>query len=191
MKIALIDFDDSFTYNLVSLIKELKQEIYVYNFLKINHKIIKEHEAFILSPGAETPNKKKKIMYFLEKIIKKNKPILGICLGFQILAYYFGNQFHKMKIAQHGTISQLKIIKNDFIFKELPKKIEVGRYHSWEVKFKKNNPLEVLAISINDQVSMVFKHKFNPIYAFQFHPESILTKNGKQLIENWIQSINL
>lgn len=186
MNIALIDFEDSFTYNLLHLFKELNQKITVINFCNINQKIIEKYDSFILSPGAETPNEKSHFMFFLKNMIKSNKPIIGICLGFQILAYYFQNNLALMKVPQHGVISKLKIIKYDIIFSQLPKKIYVGRYHSWKIILKKKSLIETLAVSQNDLTPMIIKHKCLPIYGFQFHPESIITPNGKQFIKNWI-----
>lgn len=186
MKIALIDFEDSFTYNLFHLYTELHQNITIINFKNINKKIIEQYEAFILSPGSETPNEKIDFIHFLKKIININKPIIGICLGCQIIAHYFHHKLSLMNFPQHGMISKLKIVKNDIIFNKLPKIIYVGRYHSWKINIRKKSPLKILAISQNDLAPMIIKHKLLPIYGFQFHPESIITPNGKQFIKNWI-----
>lgn len=186
MKIALIDFNDSFTYNLFHLYKELNQKITIINYSNITTKIIEQYEAFILSPGSETPYEKINFINFFTQIINIKKPIIGICLGCQIIAYYFQNNLNLMKIPQHGVISKLKIIKDDIIFNRLPKKIYVGRYHSWRINIKKNSLIKILAISQNDLAPMIIKHQLLPIYGFQFHPESIITPYGKQMIKNWI-----
>lgn len=193
MKIALIDFEDSFTYNLFQIYKKLNQKITVINFLNVNNITINKYEAFILSPGAATPHEKTNFIKFLTKIINIKKPIIGICLGLQIISYYFNDNITLMKIPKHGMVSKLKIIKHDAIFNNLPNNIYVGRYHSWKISVKKKSPIEILAISTDDLIPMIIKHKFLPIYGFQFHPESIITPNGEQFIKNWIKlyKINL
>lgn len=184
MKIAIIDFEDSFTYNIFHLIEELGFEAEVLHYEHVTPKNINFFDKVILSPGAETPNEKSVFFDVLNDIVI-TKPTLGICLGFQILAIFFGNKLKKLANPMHGIASKIKIMQEDELFKNIENEFLVGRYHSWGVELTNNSLIE-LAISENDHQIMIYKHHFFPIYGFQFHPESILTPQGKNLLRNWL-----
>lgn len=184
MKIAIIDFEDSFTYNIFHLVEELAYNVEVIHYENVTPKNITFFDKIILSPGAETPNEKSAFFNVLNDIVL-TKPTLGICLGFQILAVFFGNHLKKLKKPMHGVSSNIKIIKNDELFKSIGNNFFGGRYHSWGIEFT-NSSLIKLALSENDNQTMIFKHITFPIYGFQFHPESILTPKGKYLLKNWL-----
>ncbi|MCB9201754.1 MAG: aminodeoxychorismate/anthranilate synthase component II [Flavobacteriales bacterium] len=185
MNLAIIDFEDSFTYNIIHSVEKNKGiniELIDYKKMKINH--LNQFDKIILSPGAETPKEKNISNNILSEIIN-TKPILGICLGFQIIADFFGESLVQLDKPKHGVQSELEILQKDEIFSNL-NSIKVGRYHSWSVNLKDKSEMIPLAKSKDDDCLMVFKHSKLPVYGVQFHPESILTPKGDLLLKNWI-----
>lgn len=185
MKIALIDFEDSYTYNIFHQVEELGFNVEVIHYEYVTPKNITFFDKVILSPGAETPSEKSSFFNVLNDVVL-TKPTLGICLGFQILAVFFGNKLKKLDEPMHGISSKVNITKNDELFKKIKNGFLAGRYHSWGIQLTNNSLIE-LAISENDNQTMIFKHSYFPIYGFQFHPESILTPQGKKLMQNWLE----
>ncbi|MRI00422.1 aminodeoxychorismate/anthranilate synthase component II [Kriegella sp. EG-1] len=186
IKVLVIDNYDSFTYNLVHYLEDLGCSVVV----KRNDQLtIKEVEAFnkiVLSPGPGIPEE----AGLLKEIIATyaaTKSIFGVCLGQQAIAEVFGGSLVNLDKVYHGTATKIKIIKDDILFNTLPKEIEVGRYHSWVVS--KNLPQNLIATSIdeNGQI-MSLRHKKYDVSAVQFHPESVLTPNGKVILKNWLES---
>lgn len=189
MRIILIDNYDSFTYNLLHVMEEVSDaEIVVTKNDKLELEDIEEFDAIVLSPGAGIPSEAGLLLPIIERYADK-KPILGVCLGHQAIAENFGGELINLSSVFHGVQSEIKIVKEGVIFANLGNKVKVGRYHSW-VANSNNFPecLEVTAVSNEGQV-MAFQHKTKPIYGVQFHPESVLTPKGKQMITNFINSI--
>lgn len=187
MKIMVLDNYDSFTFNLVHYLEELlDQDIDVYRNDEISLEKINEYEAIVLSPGPGLPKDAGILIPLIQKYYRSKK-ILGICLGHQAIVEAFGGKLKQLEEVLHGMSHETKLINSsDVIFQNMPKLFECGRYHSW-VADKEELPtdLEIIATDHDNEV-MAIKHKSYPIYGLQFHPESILTENGKQLLHNWL-----
>ncbi len=188
IKILLFDNYDSFTYNLVHAIKSLGYDnVDVYRNDKIELSQIDQYDKIILSPGPGIPSEAG-IMMELIKEYANHKSILGVCLGHQAIAEAFGAKLENISTVFHGVQTAIKIVKEDYLFAELPKEILAGRYHSWIVS---NNDfpseLEVTAVDESGDI-MALKHKKLDLHGVQFHPESILTPEGVQIIQNFLQS---
>lgn len=185
MKIVIIDNYDSFTYNLSHLVKELGAEVTV---LRNDSFALEDLEAFdkiLLSPGPGIPSEAGLLLDVIRTYAGR-KPILGVCLGEQAIGEVFGGKLTNLNEVFHGIQSPVKIIASDYLFEGLPQEIPVGRYHSWVVD-REGFPesLEITAISQEGYI-MALRHKELDIHGIQFHPESVLTPDGKQMISNWI-----
>ncbi len=186
-KILVIDNYDSFTYNLVHYLEEMNCEVTV----KRNDQLeIEEVEAFdkiVLSPGPGIPDE----AGLLKPIIKKYAPtksILGVCLGQQAIGEVFGGTLINLDKVYHGVATKVKItVDDENLFKGLDKEIEVGRYHSWVVDANLPDELEATSFDENGQV-MSLRHRTYDVRGVQYHPESVLTPDGKKILENWVNS---
>ena len=188
IKILLFDNYDSFTYNLVHAIKSLGYDnVDVYRNDKIELSQIDQYDKIILSPGPGIPSEAGIMMQLIKKYAN-HKSILGVCLGHQAIAEAFGAKLENISTVFHGVQTAIKIVKEDYLFAELPKEILAGRYHSWIVS-KSDFPseLEVTAVDEAGDI-MALKHKTLDLHGVQFHPESILTPDGVQIIQNFLQS---
>jgi len=187
-KILLFDNYDSFTYNLVHAIKSLGyQNVDVYRNDKIELSQVNQYDKIILSPGPGLPSEGGLMMQLLKEYAK-TKSIMGVCLGHQAIAELFGAKLVNISNVFHGVQTAIKIMGNDYLFKGLSKEILAGRYHSWIVS-KEDFPNE-LEITAEDEAGdiMALKHKQLDLHGVQFHPESILTPEGVQIIQNFLQS---
>lgn len=187
-KILLFDNYDSFTYNLVHAIKSLGyQNVDVYRNNKIKLSQVNQYDKIILSPGPGLPSEGGLMMQLLKEYAK-TKSIMGVCLGHQAIAELFGAKLVNISNVFHGVQTAIKIMGNDYLFKGLSKEILAGRYHSWIVS-KEDFPNE-LEITAEDEAGdiMALKHKQLDLHGVQFHPESILTPEGVQIIQNFLQS---
>jgi len=187
--ILMIDNYDSFTYNIVQYCLELGADLKVIRNDELTLQEIEEldPEKIIISPGPATPNEAGVSLEVIEKF-KNKKPIFGICLGHQSIAQAFGGEIIRAKNMMHGKTSQINISKHNDIFKNLPEKFRATRYHSLIVN-QKNLPeeIEVLAKSDDDNEIMALKIKDLPIYGVQFHPESIMSEFGYEIIDNFLK----
>lgn len=185
MSIAMIDNYDSFTYNLVHLVKELGAEIEVFRNDQFELPELERFEKIMLSPGPGIPEEAGKLIDVIREYAGK-KPILGICLGEQAIGEFFGGKLVNLSDVFHGVQTPAHIVSSDPIFNDMEKDIVVGRYHSWVVDAESIPPcLEVTCISDEGQV-MALRHRNYDIRGIQFHPESVLTPEGKRMINNWI-----
>ena len=185
MSIAMIDNYDSFTYNLVHLVKELGAEIEVFRNDQFELAELERFEKIMLSPGPGIPEEAGKLIDVIREYAGK-KPILGICLGEQAIGEFFGGKLVNLSDVFHGVQTPAHIVSSDPIFNDMEKDIVVGRYHSWVVDAESIPPcLEVTCISDEGQV-MALRHRNYDIRGIQFHPESVLTPEGKKMINNWI-----
>lgn len=188
MKIAVIDNYDSFVFNLVRYIDEIDStDVEVFRNDKIDFDYVDECDAILLSPGPGVPKEAGDLMKVID-LHHANKPILGVCLGHQALAEYFGGSIQQNEKPLHGKASTIKKIEENSILKELPNKFQVGRYHSWSVNPQLPKNLTITAITDEEEI-MAMQHVSLPISGVQFHPESILTPKGRQIISNWVESI--
>lgn len=188
--ILLIDNYDSFSYNLYQLLGGITSDIKVIrnNELKVDEIEKLNPDTIVISPGPGKP----KDAGFCEDIIKyfaDKKPILGICLGHQAICEVFGAKITYAPKIMHGKVSEIEIDNNCPIFKNLPSKIKVARYHSL-IADEKTLPNEfVITAKTQDGIIMAVKHKNYDIYGLQFHPESVLTPDGEVIARNFLEVI--
>ena len=185
MKIVIIDNYDSFTYNLSHLVKELGAEVTVYRNDQFELSQLESFSKIILSPGPGIPSEAGLLLDVIRTYAGK-KPILGVCLGHQAIGEAFGGKLENLSDVFHGVATPAHIISDDPLFSGLPTDITVGRYHSWVVS-KEDFPdcLEITAESDEGQI-MALRHKTMNIRGIQFHPESVLTPDGKKMLQNWL-----
>ncbi len=181
----MIDNYDSFTYNLVHYLEAEGATVDVYRNDKISLEEALNYSAIILSPGPGLP-KDAGIMPALIKQLTDKHKLLGICLGHQAIGEAFGSTLFNMDDVYHGVATNCEVVQSDSIFDGLPNEFEVGRYHSWSVCEPVSDELEVLAKDKATGTIMALRHKTMNIRGLQFHPESILTQFGKEMIKNWI-----
>ena len=186
MKIVIIDNYDSFTYNLAHLVKELGAEVTVFRNDQFQLSELDRFDKIILSPGPGIPSEAGLLMDVIKKYAGR-KPMLGVCLGHQAIGEAFGAKLTNLSEVYHGVATPCTQFGNDPVFEGLPKRIEIGRYHSWVVD-KSGFPdcLDITAVSDDGQI-MGLKHKNYDIRGIQFHPESVLTPDGKKMIQNWLE----
>jgi len=147
---------------------------------------ISSYDSILLSPGPGIPDEAGLLKSTIEKYASTHK-IMGVCLGHQAIGEVFGATLINLKEVYHGVESSINIVKNDFIFKNLPNTFMVGRYHSWSIQNPLPECLEITSIDDQGQI-MSLRHKEFNIRGVQFHPESVLTPNGKQILKNWISN---
>ncbi|WMI68074.1 aminodeoxychorismate/anthranilate synthase component II [Mangrovimonas sp. YM274] len=185
-KILVIDNYDSFTYNLVHYLEDLDCEVTVIRNDQLSLEDVAPFDKILLSPGPGIPDE----AGLLKPIIQKYAPtksILGVCLGQQAIGEVFGGSLINLETVFHGVSTQVTIsVDNEQLFDGLDKTIEVGRYHSWVVAPNLPDSLEATSYDNNGQV-MSLRHKVYDVKGVQFHPESVLTPQGKQMLENWIK----
>ena len=185
--LLMIDNYDSFTYNLVQYFGELGQDVRVFrnDAIKLDEIERLNPDYLVISPGPCTPAQAgislAAIRAFAGKI-----PLLGVCLGHQAIGEVFGAKLENLAEVYHGVATDCEHFSNDPIFNGMPRHFEVGRYHSWVVS-KDGLPdcLEVTATSPDGNI-MALRHKRYPVHGIQFHPESVLTPLGKQIVGNWL-----
>lgn len=186
IRIVIIDNYDSFTYNLSHLVKELGAEVTVVRNDQFELEALESFDKIILSPGPGIPSEAGLLLDVIRTYAGK-KPILGVCLGHQAIGEAFGAQLENLTDVFHGVATPCHIVADDPIFEGLDPDITVGRYHSWVVA-SDGLPacLEVTAQSDEGQI-MALRHREHDIHGIQFHPESVLTPEGKTTIKNFIQ----
>ena len=187
MKVLVIDNYDSFTYNLVHYLQDLGCEVTVKRKDQLTVEDVKPFDKILLSPGPGIPDE----AGLLKPIIKAyaaTKSILGVCLGQQAIGEVFGGSLTNLDEVFHGVATKVHITVDDEpLFNGLDKTIEVGRYHSWVVDANLPNVLEATSFDDNGQV-MSLRHKTFEVKGVQYHPESVLTPHGKQILKNWIEN---
>ena len=188
MRILVIDNHDSFVFNLVHYLEGFGHEITVKRPIQIEEIKIHNFDKILLSPGPGLPEQSGELMKAID-LWHQKKPILGVCLGHQALAIYFGAELENLATVTHGVTSRIYTTEHSkVLFSNLPKNLDVGRYHSWVVK-SKTLPNQLLCTATDKTgLVMAFRHQSLPIYGIQFHPESILTSKGHTIIENWLKS---
>jgi anthranilate synthase component II len=193
MKILIFDNYDSFTYNLVHVVEKIIHgKVDVFRNDKISLEKVNDYDKIILSPGPGLPSESGLLLPLIKEYAS-TKSILGVCLGQQAIAESFGGNLINLKTVFHGVATKIKIKKertpseND-VFKSLPNELEVGRYHSWIVN-KENFPMD-LEITAEDENGfiMALRHKTFDVQGVQFHPESVLTPLGEQMMRNWLNN---
>ncbi len=185
MKIVIIDNYDSFTYNLSHLLKDLGAEVTVLRNDLFQLSQLETFDKIVLSPGPGIPSEAGLLLDVIRTYAGK-KPIFGVCLGHQAIGEVFGGRLENLSEVFHGVATEGTLLGNDPVFEGLPRRITMGRYHSWVVS-KEGFPecLEITAESDEGQI-MALRHREYDIHGIQFHPESVLTPEGRQILRNWL-----
>ena len=185
-KVFVIDNYDSFTYNLVHYLEELDCTVTVKRNDQFDLDELENYPLILLSPGPGIPDESGLLKAAIERYAPSKK-ILGICLGQQAIGEVFGAALINLDKVYHGIATPVNVIADDVLYKNLPKRFDIGRYHSWVVAAPLPEVLEVTSLDEEDQI-MSLRHKEYDVRAVQYHPESILTPHGKTILENWINS---
>lgn len=187
--VLIIDNYDSFTYNLVHLVNEAGMECEVWRNDKFNIDDVAKFDKIILSPGPGIPSEAGLLLDVIKRYAPE-KSIFGVCLGQQAIAEAFGGTLNNLSTPMHGIATPIKVIDRDEeLFTGLPEYISVGRYHSWVVNVAGlPKELVVTAIDEKDQSIMALRHKDYDVRGVQFHPESVLTEYGKEMMANWLNT---
>jgi anthranilate synthase component 2 len=188
MKLSVIDNYDSFVYNLVRYLRETKgvTEVVVMRNDNIDQQSLETSAGILLSPGPGIPQEAGHLMEVIEKFAGR-KSMLGVCLGHQALGEYFGARLEKAPTIYHGKSTPIRVDADATLFNQLNAEIHVGRYHSWQIA-ELPPQLKATGFDAGDNV-MAFEHTDYAIHGVQFHPESILTPDGRTIITNWINSL--
>tara|TARA_B100000809_G_scaffold32396_1_gene28264 strand:+ start:1716 stop:2279 length:564 start_codon:yes stop_codon:yes gene_type:complete len=187
MKVLVIDNYDSFTYNLVHYLEDLNCEVTVKRNDKLTLEEVDHFDKIVLSPGPGIPDEAG-LLKAIIKMYAPTKSILGVCLGQQAICEVFGGSLINLGDVYHGVATNIEItVDDEQLFSNMGKTIEVGRYHSWVVNPNLPEVLEATSMDSNGQI-MSLRHRFYDVKGVQYHPESVLTPNGKQILENWINS---
>lgn len=187
MKVLLIDFYDSFTYNIYHYLISLDVEVIIWEDKDVRLEDIEQFDCIVLSPGPGMPAETFSMFKVLEKY-SNSKRILGVCLGMQGIAEFFGGKLYNQKIIKHGVSEIIDVKKPGVLFHGLKNKMNVGLYNSWAVELKNESELIATAFTENG-VLMAFEHSSLPIFGVQFHPESILSENGHEIFKNFLFNI--
>lgn len=187
-QIVIIDNQDSFTYNLNQIFEQHPFcNVVVVSSENLNIEDLEPYDQIVLSPGPDTPSAYP-ILFEVIDLYQHTKPILGVCLGHQTIAEYFGGKLINLEKPFHGEKTALSFMDNkDVLFKGIADPCLVGLYHSWAVD-KDTLPKELGITALSQQgVIMGISHKYYPICGIQFHPESYMSNQGIQIINNWIE----
>ena len=185
MKICIIDNYDSFTYNLSHQVKQLGAEVTVLRNDRFTLPQLKPFDKLILSPGPGIPSEAGLLLDVIRHYAD-TKPMLGVCLGEQAIGEAFGGKLTNLSDVFHGVQTPIEVVADDPLFAGLSQRMDVGRYHSWVVdRAGLPDCLEVTALSTEGYI-MALRHRQYPIHGIQFHPESVLTPQGEEMISNWL-----
>ncbi len=185
MKVAVIDNFDSFVYNIVRYFRECtNDEVIVQRNNQINYEELDKCDAILLSPGPGIPSEAGELLSVIKRYTG-NKKMLGVCLGHQAIAEVFGGKLEQCSTPVHGKASLAKLTFKDPLFEGIADEFQVGRYHSWKVAETLPSELITTALSEDNEI-MAIRHTVHDISGVQFHPESILTPDGRKMIANWL-----
>lgn len=187
-KVLVIDNYDSFTYNLVHLVNELGRDVEVWRNDKFELSAVDQFDQILLSPGPGIPEEAGLLLDVI-KTYAPTKSIFGVCLGQQAIAEAFGGSLLNLGRPMHGIATPISVLdKEEVLFKECPSTINVGRYHSWVVSnYGLPVCLKITATDESDEI-MALRHQEFDVRGVQFHPESVLTEHGKQMMKNWLEA---
>jgi anthranilate synthase component 2 len=180
----LIDFYDSFTYNLAHYLEAMELQLTVVRHDQLLPETLQMADAIVLSPGPGLPSEKEGLRNILQAFVGK-KPILGVCLGMQALVEHMGGTLENQSEVKHGVSEKVNIQHHQGLFKHLPAHIEVGLYHSWKVVC----PQDWISATSPSGVPMAIERPELQVYGVQFHPESVLTPLGKEILRNFIEIV--
>ena len=186
METALIDNNDSFTYNIVELVRKINgKHPAVISSDKLSIGELKNYGRLIISPGPGLPDEFPVLQEILGEFYK-TVPVLGICLGHEAIARFFGAELEHLPSVVHGQPKEIRLTCDSVLFNKIPPKFNAGLYHSWVIK-KETFPAELEITALSDEGNiMSFRHKKFPLFGVQFHPESIITEYGRELMQNFL-----
>jgi anthranilate synthase component II len=191
-KILVVDNYDSFTYNLVNILRKSKQHTFEVQYSdKIDIAAAAAFDLFLFSPGPDIPHFDS-AMNGLLRTYGPTKSFLGICLGFQAIAQYFGAKLANMPHVFHGQECRVAILdRQEYLFSGIQNNFRAGLYHSWAV-LEDGFPDDLIKTALSsDGILMGLRHRVFDIHGVQFHPESIMTPQGEQMIFNWLEATSL
>jgi anthranilate synthase/aminodeoxychorismate synthase-like glutamine amidotransferase len=185
MRILLIDNYDSFTYNLVHYLEGENCDVDIVRTNELGKCNYLNYNRILISPGPKLPKDYPELYFFLDSALGKI-PILGVCLGLQLIGELLGGKLYNLEKVRHGVSVELTQIENSVLFKGMPKQFNVGLYHSWAIQKTNASNFDVTAID-EKGVVMALEKSALQLYGVQFHPESILTNQGKKILANFIE----
>jgi anthranilate synthase component 2 len=163
-------------------------DVTVWRNKEIQFNRLADFDGYVISPGPGLPKDAGDLMTFIQTVAGK-KPLLGVCLGFQALVEFYGGEIYNQQQVKHGVAEKCLLNSSSKLFVGIPSEIQVGLYHSWAAK-KENLPADLtITPRLENQTIMAFEHKTLPVFGVQFHPESVLTEYGRQMIGNFVQSL--
>ncbi len=186
-KILVIDNYDSFVYNIIHIVRKVGYDVDIFRNDAISLEAVDAYDKIILSPGPGIPSEAGLLLPIIERYAP-TKSMLGVCLGHQAIGEAFGSSLTNLSKVYHGVDSVVKQIAQDDIFEGVSEEFVVGRYHSWVVD-RESMP-ECLEVTVEEPESglvMALRHREYDVRGVQFHPESILTKDGERILENWLK----
>lgn len=183
-KVLVIDNYDSFTYNLVHYLEELGCSVKVVRNDKVSFSEAASFSHMVLSPGPGIPDEAGRLKELI-RAFAPEKRILGVCLGQQAIAEVFGGRLVNLQQVYHGVATSIKILGDEVLYRGLPARLEVGRYHSWVVAPELPDCLEATAVDDRGEI-MSLRHREFDLRGVQYHPESVLTPQGKEILSNWL-----
>jgi anthranilate synthase component 2 len=185
MHVLLVDFYDSFTYNIQHYLINIGCKVDVIREDELDVSSVYDYDCVVLSPGPGLPSEKKNIFSVIT-LCRNSLPIMGICLGMQAISEVLGGVLVNQNEVMHGRKVQVDVLKKGVLFKDLPEKINVGLYHSWKVEGLEE---QFITAKSSTGVTMAIESIDEYLFGVQFHPESILTDHGEQLLANFIQFV--
>ncbi|HBP46194.1 MAG TPA: aminodeoxychorismate/anthranilate synthase component II [Flavobacteriales bacterium] len=189
MRILLVDNYDSFTWNIEHILVSVGAQVDVVRNDVINPHAVVQFDGLVLSPGPGVPNEAGQLMRIIPIAAAHSVPTLGVCLGMQAIAEHFGGRLCNLENVMHGQASHLTESIAEGLLAELQPPIQVGHYHSWVVD-EKELPANLEITARNSTgLPMALRHRTLPLEAVQFHPESILTPDGKKMLSNWLSGV--
>jgi anthranilate synthase component II len=188
MKILVLDNYDSFTYNLVHIIREIGHTMDIFRNDKIGIEEVNQYDKILLSPGPGVPDE----AGIMKQVIQRygpSKSILGICLGHQGIGEVYGARLFNIPKVLHGVTSQTEVTdSDDYLFEGIPRRFQATHYHSWAV-VPESIPRDLKVTAVNDEgLVMALSHVRYDVKGVQFHPESIMTREGPKMIANWLKN---
>lgn len=184
--LLIIDNHDSFTFNLVDLLRKIGVEMQVVSVEELDLDDVERFSHIMISPGPDVPRAYPQLFAMLERYYQ-HKSILGVCLGHQTLCEFFGGELYNLNQVRHGQQRPLIQQQANPLFENLPRQFNIGLYHSWAISQKSLENTPLVATATCDQgVLMAVKHRSLALYGVQFHPESFITEYGEQMLRNWL-----
>lgn len=186
MKILVIDNYDSFTYNLVYILRQESKEVDVFRNDKISPKDCLDYDAIVLSPGPGVPKDAGNLMAIISECAGK-VPLFGVCLGHQAIGEYLGGKLRMLDKVYHGVQSEITLNSSSYtLFDNMEDSFQAGRYHSWDIAPASSENYEVMAVAEDGSI-MAIQNLEKQLFGIQFHPESILTTEGDLIVQNFLR----